>query len=210
MMRLALSILLSGLALLLLPPPARGALSFALTPSAQPATGTNEVFFVGTLSNTSPTENLFLNNIQFTFTNTATNYLIGDTNSFFANVPGILSPGQAYHDVVLGVYVSTNTPPGNYAGTATIIGGTNIFSTTNLPAQALQVSFPTTLAVARSGNNFVFSWPVPPAGFALQRNADLATTNWTAVTNAAIVTNGQYRVVLSSTNPPQFYRLAFP
>src|SRR5580698_10475672 len=98
-MRLKPFLFLSGLALLLAVS-ARADLGFVLTPAVQSGVGSEEVIFTGTLSNTSPTDDLFLNNIQFDFMDEAGDYFVADTNVFFANVPGILLPGETYADVV--------------------------------------------------------------------------------------------------------------
>jgi len=210
-MRLKFFTLLSGLTFLLCDVSSRADLSFSLTPAAQSGVGTNEVFFTGALTNTSLTTN-FLNNIQITFTNTATNYLTADTNVFFANVPGILLPGETYADVVFGIAVNPATPPGNYSGTVAIQGGTNIFDATNLSSQTFQVPLsPATLAAALSGKNLVLAWPAPPGGFVLQQNSDLTTTNWIAATNEPTIMNYQNQVILAPTNGnQQFYRLKYP
>src|SRR5580698_5357704 len=110
-MRLKLFMLLSGLAVVLVVP-ARADLVLVLTPGMQSGVGSNEVFFTGSFTNTSLTNNILLNNIQFSFTNQAGNYLAGDSNAFYGNVPGILAPGGTYSDVVFGVAINSNTPPG--------------------------------------------------------------------------------------------------
>jgi hypothetical protein len=74
-MPLKSSLLQSSLALLLLTVAARADLAFVLTPSVQSGVGSAEVSFTGTLTNTSLTGNLSLNNVQFAFTDAATNYL---------------------------------------------------------------------------------------------------------------------------------------
>jgi hypothetical protein len=189
----------------------RAILTFILTPPTQSGVGTNEVFFIGTLTNTSATDNLFLNNIQFAFTNAATNYLTADTNVFFANVPGILLPGETYSDVIFGIAVNSATPPGNYFGTATVQGGTNIFDATNLSGQTFQISLPpATLQISNSGTNLILSWPTLPGGFVLQQNSNLAATNWTATTNAPAIANFQDQIIFPSTNGNQFFRLKYP
>src|ERR1700692_2251472 len=104
-MRLKFFMLLSGLALLMSVASLHADLAFDLTPAVQPGVGTNEIFFSGALTNTSLIDNLFLNDIQFGFTGAATNYLMADTNVFFANVPGILLPGKTYNDVVFGITI---------------------------------------------------------------------------------------------------------
>jgi hypothetical protein len=209
-MRLKFPTLLSGLAFLFSVAVAQADLPFSLTPAAQSGVGTNEIFFTGALTNTSLTTN-FLNNIQITFTNAATNYFTADTNVFFANVPGILLPGETYTDVIFGITVNSATPPGNYFGMVSIQGGSDIFAADNLTNQTFQVSLPpAALGVARSNTNLVISWPSPPGGFELQQNSDLTTTNWTVATNAPAITNFQNQVIFSPTNGIQFYRLEYP
>jgi hypothetical protein len=187
-------------------------LSFVLTPSVKPGTGSNEVIFTGTLTNTSLTTNLFLNGIQIVFTNSATNFFTSSTNVFFANVPGVLLPGEIYRDVIFAVGVNSTATNGDYVGTATIQGGTNtIFALTNLASQMFHVTLiPAALDIVRSGTKVILNWPSPPADFVLQQNTNLLTTNWLAVTNASALTNGLNQVILTSTNTRQFYRLKYP
>lgn len=209
-MRLKSLLLLSGL--LLFAAPARAGLSFVLMPSVKPGTGSNEIIFTGTLTNTSLTTNLFLNGVQLTFTNAATNFLTASTNVFFANVPGILLPGEIYSDVIFAVAINPAATNGDYAGTATIQGGTNnIFALTNLASQTFHVSVtPAALGITRSSSGSILKWPSPPSGFVLQQNTNVATTNWLTVTNAPVITNGLNQVILTSTNARQFYRLKYP
>ena len=116
---------------------------FTLTPAVQYGARSNAVVFTGTLSNTNPTDDVFLNDIQFT--GIATNYLTAQSNPFFANVPGILSAGQTYSDIVFAVAINSNTPPGDYFGTVTIQGGADIFAADNLASQSFQISSSDTL-----------------------------------------------------------------
>jgi hypothetical protein len=210
-MRLKFFIFLSGLTLLMSVASLRADLAFVLTPATQSDVGSNEVVFTGTLINTSLTNDLFLNDIQFDFIDEADNYLAADTNVFFANVPGILLLGETYSDVVFGITVASNTPPGQYFGIVTIQGGTNIFAAINLASPIFEVSLlPATLAIAPSGTNFLLSWPSPPGSFVLQQNSDLTTTNWLTVTNTPTVTNGQNQAILAPPGGSEFYRLEYP
>ena len=210
-MRLNQIKLLSSLGLLLFAMPSRAGLTLSMTPSAQSGLVNNEIFLIGTLTNTSLTTNLFLNSVQITLTGAATNYLTADTNAFFANVPGILLPGQIYNDAVFAVAVNAATHPTNFSGTVTIQGGADIFSTNNLATQTFQVSVPpAAVGMARSGNNLIISWASPPAGFVLQQISSLNGTNWVAATNTPVFTNGQNQVVLSPSTNRQFYRLKYP
>ena len=200
-----------GLALLMSAAPLRADLIFVLTPAVQSDVGSNEVVFTGTLINTSLTDNLFLNNIQFDFIDEADDYLAADANIFFANVPGILLPGETYSDVVFGITISPATPPDQYFGIVTIQGGTNIFTANNLASPIFEVSLPpAALGIAPAGTNLVLSWPSPPGDFVLQQNSNLTTTNWTTVTNTPITTNWQNQVFLPSAVGNQFYRLEYP
>jgi hypothetical protein len=210
-MRLKSLILLSGLAVLLPAAPVRADLAFFLTPAVQSGLGSNEVVFTGTLINTSLTDDLFLNNIQISFIGGAAGHLTADTNAFFANVPGILVPGETYSDVVFGIAINAATPPGQYFGIVTLQGGKNIFATTNLASPIFEVALPTAaLNIALSGTNVLLSWPTPPGDVVLQQNLDLTTTNWNTVTNMPAVTNGQNQVVLPSGSSSQFYRIEYP
>jgi hypothetical protein len=130
------SFLSFGLALALSSAVARASLSFVLTPSVQASARSNEVFFTGIMSNTDPTNDLYLNAIQFI----ANGDFTPDSNAFFANVPGILSAGQTYSDVVFGVTINPATPAGDYFGAVTILGGSNIFAAGNLATQPFQIS----------------------------------------------------------------------
>ena len=118
---------------------------FTLTTAVQYGARSNAVVFTGTLNNTNLTGNVFLNDIQFNFTGTATNYLTAQPNTFFASVPGILSAGETYSDIVFAVGINSNAQAGNYSGTVTIIGGTNIQATDSLASQSFQVSASDTL-----------------------------------------------------------------
>ncbi len=202
---------LTALLLLLALAAARANLSFTLTPSVKSGVGSNEVTFIGTLTNTSLTTNLFLNNLQFSFTNAATNFLAPGTNLFFANVPGILLPGENYTDVIFSVLLNPAATNGDYAGTATVQGGSNIFSSANLSSQAFHLILtPAPLAITRSSTNILVQWPSPPAAFTLQQNTNLAGTNWLTVSSPSVFTNGLNQTILSSTNTRQFYRLKYP
>jgi hypothetical protein len=65
------------------------------------------------------------------------------------------------------------------------------------------------LNVAPSGSNLLLSWTVPSRLFALQENADLASTNWTDVASAPVLnlTNLQNQVRLPLPADNRFYRL---
>jgi len=63
------------------------------------------------------------------------------------------------------------------------------------------------ITAAQSGNRLVVSWPVAD-GFTLQTSAQLGTAaNWSAVTTAPTVQNGQNTVTIAIGLETQFYRL---
>lgn len=61
-----------------------------------------------------------------------------------------------------------------------------------------------------SPNAIMVSWPSPSTGFVLQQNGDLGTTNWVAVTNSVVLTNGLNSVIVSPQMGNQYYRLVSP
>jgi hypothetical protein len=166
------------LALVVLPAVLRADLSFTLTPAVQSGAASNKVVFTGTLNNTSLTSNLFLNDVQISFTGAATNYLTADTNTFYANVPGILLPGETYTDIVFAVGIAASIPPGDYFGTVTILGGSNIFAEGALTTLTFQVSSPAISIVASTADAYKFG--EIPGVFTVTRvgatNIDLAVT----------------------------------
>ena len=130
------SFLSFGLTLVLSSTAVQADVSFILTPSVQAGARSNEVVFTGILSNADPTNDLYLNDVQFI----ANGNFTTDSNAFFANVPGILSAGETYSDAVFGVTINPTTPAGDYFGAVTILGGSNIFAASNLATQPFQIS----------------------------------------------------------------------
>jgi len=137
-MRVAISIFA---AVLLTGSMARSQLSFVLTPAGQIGTATNEMFFTGSLTNTGST-NLYLNDIRSVLYPPELTALVADTNAFFANVPGILLPGETYTDAVFGINLAAVAVPGVYYGAVTILGGANIFATSSIASASFQISLP--------------------------------------------------------------------
>jgi len=108
------------------------AVTLTLTPAVQNSARGPELVFSGTLTNTSATDNAFLNDLQATFTGNAGAFLALNSNAFFANVPGILLPGETYTGVLFSVTLSAAASPGDYAGTIFVKGGADIFASGDL------------------------------------------------------------------------------
>ena len=121
---------------------ASAALAVALSSPVQDTPGGQELIFTGTLTNTDMTSALYLNDNQFALTGSAAAYLTPDTNTFFANVPGILAPGASYTGELFGVTLSSTAPPGSYTGNVTFVGGANIFAMGSLAATAFTLILP--------------------------------------------------------------------
>jgi len=67
------------------------------------------------------------------------------------------------------------------------------------------------LRIVRSANNtVVVAWPTPSAGFSLQQNSILGTTNWVSVTNVPVAAAGENQVIVSPPTGNRFYRLSSP
>lgn len=114
-------------------------LTAVLTPVGQPASPGAEVLFSGTLTNTSSTERLFLNDISVVFDADPQTDTSLASNDFFSNVPGILLPGETYDGPLFRISLSEASAAANYAGTITFVGGADITAGTHLASAALTV-----------------------------------------------------------------------
>ena len=65
----------------------------------------------------------------------------------------------------------------------------------------------TSLAVVRSGNNLVISWPAAAVGFGLESTASLSPANWSPVTTPPVVVGNQVTVTVGMSGSATFYRL---
>ncbi len=69
----------------------------------------------------------------------------------------------------------------------------------------------TALVPALNGGVLQLAWPGSYASFALEAATNLAPPgSWTTATNAAVLTNGEWRVQLDSSAPQRFFRLRAP
>ncbi len=108
------------------------AVTLTLTPSVQNSAHGPELVFGGTLTNTSATDKVFLNDVQASLASNVAAVLTLNGNTFFANVPGILLPGETYTGVFFSVILSAAASPGDYAGTIVVKGGADIFASGDL------------------------------------------------------------------------------
>ena len=112
------------LVLLALPAIAQAGLTVSLAPASQAAAPGADLVFSGLLTNTSGTDKLFLNDLQATLTGAAASNVTVDANTFFANVPGILLPGETYHGPLFRLTLSASAAAANYSGSIAFLGGT--------------------------------------------------------------------------------------
>src|SRR5947208_1915311 len=137
------------------------ALDFTLNPAVRSGALGTEVTFAGTLTNTSATDELFLNDIQFNFSGAASSALAPDSNVFFANVPGVLSPGEIYTGPIFTVLINSSAAAADYTGSVKIRGGADIFALDDLQLENLQVSSALVTIVPTSPDAYEFG---PVAG----------------------------------------------
>jgi uncharacterized repeat protein (TIGR03803 family) len=72
----------------------------------------------------------------------------------------------------------------------------------------LSISAPT-LSIELSGSQIVLSWPAWASELALQQTSDLTASDWTTVTNLAVITNLENQITLAPpSSSDTFYRLA--
>jgi hypothetical protein len=121
---------------------ANGALNIALAPAVLNAARGSEVVFGGTLTNTSATGKIFLNDIHAVLDGSAATYLVLQPNTFFANVPGILLPGETYTGPIFRMALAAVAPAGDFSGTITLDGGANIAGIANLASAVFTILSP--------------------------------------------------------------------
>ncbi len=113
--------------------PAYADLTMSLSPSVQNSARGVELVFSGTLTNTSATDKLFLNDIVPALSGASASDLSFKPNSFFSNVPGILLPNESYSNSELfRVLLIGAAPAGDYGGTVTLRGGADIVANGDL------------------------------------------------------------------------------
>lgn len=127
-------------------------------------------------------------------------YLGGNSDDFGYGIAADAA-GNAY---VVGQTLSTNFPAFN--AYQTFRNGTN----DTFLAKILLTGSSPLLTAAQSGTNVIVSWP-PVAQeenvFKLQSSTNLLSTNWVAVPQSPVLTNGTNIVTFNPTNPAQFFRL---
>ena len=175
----------------------RAELSLALTPATYNTTPGVEMVFSGTLTNVSETNRLFLNDIRASLTSGASNFATFNANAFFANVPGILLPGEVYTGAVFQILLPNGTPGGDYEGVITMRGGGDIFATNDLASATFRISS-TSVGIVAS-DVAASEWGPDPGAFTVSRmgstNTDL--TVFYAISGTA--TNGvTYNLLPSS------------
>jgi hypothetical protein len=122
-------------------------LTLTLTPSAQPAASGAEVLFNGRLRNTSATERLFLNDVAFTPDPPAVTTVSG--NAIFANVPGILLPGEKYEGPLFRIalsnasYLTFSYVPGAPDVTCRVEFSTNLLEWGTVDVESVIIANPT-------------------------------------------------------------------
>jgi hypothetical protein len=132
-------------------------LTATLSASIQNSAAGQSLVFSGSLANTG-TANLYLNNVTYSVPGGMTS----GSNAFYANVPGILTPGESYIGPIFGVVLSSSAAPADYAGSVVIQGGTNIFDATILASPSFTVLSPAVSIVATTEIASEFG-PVPGA-----------------------------------------------
>lgn len=114
--------------------------STSLKPDADTCLPPNCVLFSGTLSDTdTDLSDVYLTSISVTFSTTPSSGALTVDNTFYDDVPGVLSgdpdyasdelgnPPNIYDGPIFGIDIAPDTSPGAYTGTVTIgaLGGTN-------------------------------------------------------------------------------------
>lgn len=168
---------------------ASAALTVSLDAPVVNAAAGSVLVFSGTLTNTDPTAKVFLNDVQVA----APAGLTSQPNVFFANIPGILLPGETYTGPIFSVALGAAAAPADYAGTLTMSGGGDVFAAGTLATPAFTVLSPA-VAISATVPNAAEFGPVPGA-FTISRTGGTGiplgvnfTVGGTAVNGSACAT----------------------
>ena len=132
---------------------ARASLTMLLSQSIQNSARGREIVFSGTLTNTSGTDKIFLNEIVASLGGSSATNLTLNSNSFFSNVPGILLAGESYSNSELfRILLKPVAPADDYGGTITIRGGADIFANGDLASGNFTVLSPAVSIVTTDGS----------------------------------------------------------
>lgn len=191
----------------------RADLVMSLTANIQSGQPGTEIVFRGTLTNTSATDKLFLNDISPSWSGAAGTNATFEPNSFFQNVPGVLLPNETYSDSELfRVLLKGTMPAGTYNGSLTIRGGANIQANNDLASAGFTLLSPDASAAlsfysVTEQNNYLtisFTQNSSATGVSLIVEGSDDLINWDA--------NKAELVSVPDPNPPnsQTYRFKTP
>ncbi len=132
---------------------ARASLTASLSVSVQNSARGQGLVFSGTLTNTSATEKLYLNDIVPSLSGASATNLTLKSAIFFSNVPGILLPNESYTESELfRIALSDGAPASDYAGTIIFRGGTDIVANGDLASVPFTVLSPAVSLVSSDSN----------------------------------------------------------
>ena len=108
-----------------------GIFSFNINPPVASGLPGDTVYLSASMvNNTGAT--VFVNDLSVAFNSPADVYLSQDVNFFYFNVPGTFVAGASWTGDFMQISIDPSTPPGDYTGVASIIGGANEFATNPL------------------------------------------------------------------------------
>jgi hypothetical protein len=88
--------------------------------------------------------------------------------------------------------------------------GVNSASSILLDNVSLTLAIPRLSLGLSQTNTIIFTWPTPNAGYRLQANSSLNSTNWVTMTNQPATVASNNQIVLPITAGNKFYRLTLP
>jgi hypothetical protein len=144
----AIAALLVAASLMLAGFPSHASVTMALAPSIQNSAAGQSLVFYGTLANTSTTDEVFLNTVQLVMSGSDPAAAVTGSNTFYANVPGILEPGESYTGELFSVALIGSAPAIDYGGSVTLQGGTDIFAASNLGSEPFTLLSPAVTILA--------------------------------------------------------------
>lgn len=105
---------------------------------------------------------------------------------------------------------STPTLTGFDAYKLTLYVDYALMSLTMVDASLPPPAPPTLEMTMISANSFQLAWPTNSAGYVLQQNSTLGTTNWVGVTNGVSIVGPNYQASIDTASGARFFRLQHP
>jgi hypothetical protein len=108
-----------------------------------------------------------------------------------------------------GSWITNNAPSDYWSSVASSANGMNLVAAMT-PGPIFSTRPIIALDIETAGDGLLVSWPWTSAGFLLETNSDLTTTNWAILLASSTLNEWRNEVQLPIGSQPSFFRLRLP